>query len=156
MKKNLTLDNDLTSCNPCSYYHGSSSPCGNCGWDCAMSGMPYYCCCSSSCCCYSSYGSCSSNQHCPASNCGSQISTSMTATASLSLLNGNEKTQCQPIGGKCVTTSDCCINLCSPTSCSGGVCIGSYCKGRGSSCQMDCECCSKDCVNNEITWGICN
>ncbi len=48
---------------------------------------------------------------------------------------------CNSPGGTCVTNDDCCPNLCSPTSCSNGVCIGSYCLSYQSQCQLDCQCC---------------
>lgn len=64
--------------------------------------------------------------------------------------------QCSQNGQPCNQDSDCCFSLCSPASCSNGICIGSWCKGRGSVCQADCECCSSDCVINEVSPGFCN
>jgi hypothetical protein len=152
---------ETSGCSSCSYYHGTSSPCGNCGWDCSMSGYPYYCCCGSQCCCYKSYGPCSTNQNCPANTCGSAGGAASSASTGERLrydlvsTEAQSHAQCQPLGASCKSTSDCCVNLCSPTSCSSGVCIGSWCSGSGAVCQADCQCCSKDCVINEMSPGFC-
>ncbi len=56
---------------------------------------------------------------------------------------------CSSVGGTCNTNADCCTNLCSPTSCMQGQCIGSYCLTEGSRCQLDCQCCSGTCLTDE-------
>lgn len=62
-------------------------------------------------------------------------------TFSFFLLTAQLASACSGLGGTCVDSSDCCANLCAPTSCSNGVCIGSYCVGHQGDCQLDCQCC---------------
>jgi hypothetical protein len=62
---------------------------------------------------------------------------------------------CSGIGGSCEVKSDCCADLCSPTSCSQGICIGSTCLVDGSFCEMDCQCCSGECIVNDLNAGVC-
>lgn len=66
---------------------------------------------------------------------------------------------CVPRGSSCFSTSDCCPSLCSPTSClislGIGTCIGSTCNPYGTVCNLDCECCSGDCVINDLNFGTC-
>lgn len=62
---------------------------------------------------------------------------------------------CSQLGQTCTTNDDCCVDPCSPTSCFQGLCIGSTCLGFGSSCQLDCQCCSGSCVKNELNPGTC-
>ncbi len=66
-----------------------------------------------------------------------------------------ENLGCSQEGQKCFDNNDCCPNLCEPTSCYNGMCIGSTCKGPGYSCYSDCECCSDNCVINDINPGTC-
>lgn len=62
---------------------------------------------------------------------------------------------CHGLGGSCQSNDDCCVNLCSPSSCFQGICIGSTCLANGNSCQADCQCCSGACVKNDVNWGTC-
>ena len=62
---------------------------------------------------------------------------------------------CHVLGGSCQSNNDCCANLCSPSSCFQGICIGSTCLANGNSCQTDCQCCSGACVKNDVNWGTC-
>ncbi len=62
---------------------------------------------------------------------------------------------CSSLGGTCQYNEDCCPNPCAPTSCFQGQCIGSYCLGNGNFCQMDCQCCSGTCVQNDSNPGTC-
>lgn len=62
---------------------------------------------------------------------------------------------CSNLGASCSTNSDCCVNLCSPTSCSQGMCIGSTCLADGNFCEMDCQCCSGACIKNDANPGTC-
>ena len=66
---------------------------------------------------------------------------------------------CAPQGGPCSSTSDCCPNLCSSTSClvsfGIGTCVGSICKPYGTVCNLDCECCTNNCEINDLNFGTC-
>lgn len=62
---------------------------------------------------------------------------------------------CSSVGGLCQSNSDCCPDICSPTSCMQGRCIGSICLTNGYSCQVDCQCCSGTCIQNDVNPGTC-
>lgn len=62
---------------------------------------------------------------------------------------------CSSVGGSCESNDDCCPDLCSPTSCMQGQCIGSVCLADGNSCQIDCQCCSGACIQNDVNPGTC-
>jgi len=150
-------------------FNGCCNGCGcsNCGYACALYSLPYYCCVDSSCCCYSSYGPCNVVPQCQTNGCSLNQAKETEYPKAVEGVKEAEKAHCaaqepEPKSGcaglyqPCSTTSDCCIDLCSPTSCSNGICIGSTCLGRGSACQADCSCCSQDCVVSDTSPGFCN
>jgi hypothetical protein len=62
---------------------------------------------------------------------------------------------CIPVGRSgCNYDSDCCWQI-GGVKCFQHICIGSTCKGTGSSCYDDGDCCSKHCEKSDVNPGTC-
>jgi hypothetical protein len=71
------------------------------------------------------------------------------------IFTASSASACSNVGTSCQTNSDCCPDLCSPTSCFQGMCIGSTCLADGNFCETDCQCCSSACIKNDANPGTC-
>jgi len=59
---------------------------------------------------------------------------------------------CSPPQSSCKSDHDCCQN-CGIVNCMNSTCVSKYpCASLGDFCEMDCDCCSLNCVNLNGIW----
>lgn len=98
--------------------------------------------------------SCENNAHYAHCYCQSGIKESLVNDTHCFCATKDQKVGCSPLNGPCSSNADCCFN-CTGVSCWNGMCIPGTCLSRGTNCNVDCQCCSGDCEQNETDWGTC-